>query len=283
MKDLILMMAIYSTLGMVNAGVTLTLETQTIKMGESLILTCTVHGISKINPDVTRQFAKGSNGDLLCYNGHITQTKKYEEILSDGNEFRLRIKNVTESDVNSIYQCRYRFFTVKQMIGINEMNFEYGPTENTTYIEFNNYDNTSFEIQINFTKIFPLPMCSAQTKNSKMQFKNTSIMEERIFYKVSFILVYVDGDQCGTDLEIYCKVGRSNYPIETFKPFMECPCTVPMFIILTICGVLLIGSISSMALLIVYKKRRKRKLCTKSKNKSKTKTDIDNADEETFL
>lgn len=93
-------------------------------MGESLILTCTVHGIAKINPDVTRQFAKGSNGDLLCYNGHITQTSKYEEILSGGNKFSLMINNVTESDVNSIYQCRYRFSTVKQMIGINEMNFE---------------------------------------------------------------------------------------------------------------------------------------------------------------
>ncbi|VDI81618.1 Hypothetical predicted protein [Mytilus galloprovincialis] len=258
----------------------LTLETQTIKMGESIILICTVHGIAKINPDVTRQFAKGSNGDLLCYNGHITQTSKYEEILSDGNKFGLMINNVTESDVNSIYQCRYRFSTVKQMIGINEMNFEYGPTANTTFIEFNNYDNTSFEIQINFTKIFPVPMCSAQMKNTELQFKNTSIMEERIFYKVSFILVYVDGDQCGTDLEIICKVGRSSHPIKTFKPFQECKCTIPL-LILTICGVVLIGFILLVALLMVYKRRRKQKACTKSKNKSETTTD--NADEEAFL
>lgn len=104
--------------------VNLKLETETIRLGESIILTCTVHGISKINTEVTRQFAKGNNGVLLCYNGHIKQKGKYKEILSNGNKFSLMINNVTESDVNSIYQCRYSFSTVKQMIGINEMNFE---------------------------------------------------------------------------------------------------------------------------------------------------------------
>lgn len=105
-------------------SVTLTLETQPIKMGRAMILKCTVNGISKINTDETRQFAKGNNGDLLCYNGHIKQKEKYQEILSEGNTFKLKINNVTESDVNSIYQCRYEFSTVKQMIRIDEMNFE---------------------------------------------------------------------------------------------------------------------------------------------------------------
>lgn len=93
-------------------------------MGEPLKLTCTVHGISNININITRQFAKGNDGDLLCYNGHITETKKYQEIVSEGNRFSLMIKNITESDVNSIYQCRYEFSTVKQMIRINKTNFE---------------------------------------------------------------------------------------------------------------------------------------------------------------
>lgn len=45
-------------------------------------------------------------------------------------------------------------------------NFDFadGPTENTTVIEFIEYDNKSFEIQINFTKIFPVPKCSAKIK-----------------------------------------------------------------------------------------------------------------------
>lgn len=93
-------------------------------MGSSMILTCAVRGISKINTNATRQFAKGNNGDLLCFNGYITQTRKYEEILSEGNTFSLKINNVTELDVNTIYQCRYKFSTVKQMIRTNEMNFE---------------------------------------------------------------------------------------------------------------------------------------------------------------
>lgn len=44
--------------------------------------------------------------------------------MTERNEFSLMIINVTESDLNSIYQCRYEFSTVKQMIRINEMNFE---------------------------------------------------------------------------------------------------------------------------------------------------------------
>ncbi|CAC5395703.1 unnamed protein product [Mytilus coruscus] len=202
--------------------VTLTLETQTIKMGRSMILTCAVQGISKINTNATRQFAKGKNGDLLCFNGHLTQTKKYEEILSERNTFSLKINNVTESDVNSIYQCRYKFSTVKQMIRINEMNFEYGPTENTTLIEFNKYDHKSFDIQINFTKIFPVPICSAKTKTLELKFANTSVMEDRMFYKVSIILMYAVDGQCDTDLRVYCTVGRSNHYIKSFQPFMEC-------------------------------------------------------------
>lgn len=109
---------------MVYFVVTLSLETETIKMGEPLKLSCTVHGISNININITRQFAKGNDGDLLSYNGHITHTRKYEEILSEGNIFSLMINNVTESDVNCIYKCRYEFSTDKQMIGINKTNFE---------------------------------------------------------------------------------------------------------------------------------------------------------------
>ncbi|CAC5399968.1 unnamed protein product [Mytilus coruscus] len=247
--------------------VTLTLETQTIQIGRSMILTCTVHGISKINTDVARQFAKGNNGDLLCFNGHIKQTRKYEEILSEGNTFSLKINNVTESDVNSIYQCRYKFSTVKQMININDMNFEYGPTENTTVIEFNEYDNKNFQIQINFTKIFPVPKCSAQTKTSQLNFINTSVIEERIFYKVSFLLKHSIDGQCGTDLEIYCRIGRSNHYIKTFQPFIKCSIMCTMFITLTTTAFIII---LLLALVIVYKKREKLKSCIRYEGKPKS-------------
>lgn len=48
-------------------------------------------------------------------------------------------------------------------------------------------------------------------------------MKENIFYKVSFILMYAVNDECGTDLKIYCIVGKSKHRIETLQPFMECP------------------------------------------------------------
>ncbi|XP_071176422.1 uncharacterized protein [Mytilus edulis] len=223
MRDVIVMMAIHSLHVIGKPTVNLTLETETIKIGESLILTCTVNGISKINTDVTRQFSKGSNGVLLCYNGHIKQKGKYKEILSNRNTFSLMITNVTESDVNSIYQCRYRFSTVKQMIGINDRNFEYEPTEDTTLIEISKYNNNRFKkIQINFTKIFPVPKCSAHTKTGKLKFKNTSVVKERIFYKVSFTSVYEVDEQCDIELEINCTIGRFNPYIKRI-PFIRCP------------------------------------------------------------
>lgn len=283
MRDVIVMMAIHSLHVMGKPIVNLTLETETIKLGKSLILTCTVYGISKINPDVTRQFAKGNNGLLLCYNGHIKQKEKYKEIVSNGNTFSLMINNVTESDVNSIYQCRYRFSTVKQMIGINEMNFEYEPTENTTLVEISKCNNNSFKIQMNFTKIFPVPECSAHTKTWKLKFNYTSVVKERIFYKVSFMLMHDVDEQCDTELEIYCTVGRSTHYNKTIQ-FTQCSSTFPTTVKLTlIClsGVIFIVVI--FLTVLSYKKRRKRKSRKKKKDIQTRKTLLLNANEVTSV
>lgn len=51
------------------------------------------------------------------------------------------------------------------------------PTENTTVVEISKYNNNSFKIQINFTKIFPVPKCTAHTKVSvKIKYIKTMIV-----------------------------------------------------------------------------------------------------------
>lgn len=77
-----------------------------IHIGDTINLTCTVHGVKSIDNGVIRQWSKGL--ELVCYNGNPTNTWKYKEYIS-GNQFKLQIRNITEADLNSKYQCRYQF------------------------------------------------------------------------------------------------------------------------------------------------------------------------------
>lgn len=85
-------------------------------------LVCTVNGVENLNRSLTRQWSKGNK--LICYNGHPRDPMKYTEILLNGNQFKLQINNVTDSDLNCIYQCRYSFKTETKQLGISSDNFE---------------------------------------------------------------------------------------------------------------------------------------------------------------
>lgn len=85
-------------------------------------LVCTVNGVENLNRSLTRQWSKGH--ELICYNGHPRDPLKYEEILINGNQFKLQINNVTDSDLNCKYQCRYSFKTETKKLGISSDNFE---------------------------------------------------------------------------------------------------------------------------------------------------------------
>lgn len=103
--------------------VSLTLVTNVIVFGESLILTCTVNGTSTIDREVTRQWSLGNDDQLLSYNGRIKNLEKYEETVSSNNEFSLKIFNLTEEDVEEFYLCRYGFDTATKFIEITEDNY----------------------------------------------------------------------------------------------------------------------------------------------------------------
>ncbi|VDI71939.1 Hypothetical predicted protein, partial [Mytilus galloprovincialis] len=102
--------------------VTLNFQPEIVRINQNISIECTVHGIDTINVKLTRQWSKGP--DLICYNGHPIDSDKYTETLSYGNQFILHIRNVTESDVNCKYQCRYGFESNAKSIKSTKEHFE---------------------------------------------------------------------------------------------------------------------------------------------------------------
>lgn len=96
-------------------------ETKIMHIGETVVLTCTVHNVTVIDPEQTRQWSKGSS--LICYNGRPTNPWKYMESLNR-NTFKLHIYNTTEADLNSEYECLYSFDTSSKKLKITAENFE---------------------------------------------------------------------------------------------------------------------------------------------------------------
>lgn len=103
-------------------AVTWILEPGTLIIGKNMTLTCTINSVDTIDLAVTRQWSKGT--ELIAYNGHLDKPLKYSEILTTKNEFRLLIKNISVSDVTSVYQCQYSFETYTKGLDINTENFE---------------------------------------------------------------------------------------------------------------------------------------------------------------
>ncbi|XP_052079915.1 uncharacterized protein LOC127718053 isoform X2 [Mytilus californianus] len=106
----------------INALVSLKMDIDTISFGNYIVLTCRVHGIQIIDITTTRQWSMGDDDKLLCYNGRINDLRKYKEKVLPGNEFSLTILNVTESDLNAVYQCRYGFNAASKFVEADEPN-----------------------------------------------------------------------------------------------------------------------------------------------------------------
>ncbi|CAC5420526.1 unnamed protein product [Mytilus coruscus] len=100
--------------------VSLSMKTNTVSNHRDIILTCTVGGIKTIDIKTMRQWSMGDDDELLCYNGRINNIKKYAEKVFPTNEFSLTIFNVTESDLNVVYQCRYGFDAASKLIETDE-------------------------------------------------------------------------------------------------------------------------------------------------------------------
>ncbi|VDI50283.1 Hypothetical predicted protein, partial [Mytilus galloprovincialis] len=105
-----------------STSVTWEREPGVMRIGEPVTLICTVHDEKTIDYNRTRQWLKGT--ELIVYNGHLDKPSEYKEILTSHNQFKLLIKNLTESDLTSNYQCRYGFDIVTRRLQIKRGIFE---------------------------------------------------------------------------------------------------------------------------------------------------------------
>lgn len=99
-----------------------------------MTLICTINNLVTLNKGLIRQWSKGS--ELICFNGHPIDSQKYKEIVTEGNQFKLQINNLTELDLNCKYKCRYSFETQTQDIDISKISFE-RKYSNTNQIKLN--------------------------------------------------------------------------------------------------------------------------------------------------
>ncbi|XP_076088505.1 uncharacterized protein LOC143058915 isoform X2 [Mytilus galloprovincialis] len=199
----------------------LTLVTNVIVFGESLILTCTVNGTSTIDREVTRQWSLGNDDQLLSYNGRIKNLEKYEETVSSNNEFSLKIFNLTEEDVEEFYLCRYGFDTATKFIEITEDNYIYPPTPTSTTVGY--FFETQMEtinISVHFQKVFPVPNCS--TNVDAATFDVTDFYGDERTMEVNLSLSLQKKVTCNRIITMSCDIAGIKYDVGTLAIKDKC-------------------------------------------------------------
>ncbi|VDI35563.1 Hypothetical predicted protein, partial [Mytilus galloprovincialis] len=183
---------------------TLDFQPEIIRINKNIDIICTVKGIANINRKLTRQWSKGP--DLICYNGHPIDPFKYTEILTNGNQFKLQINNVSESDFNCKYQCRYGFEARAKSIQSSKNNFEYPPANEVRAIVHSNESDPLLTIYMHFKKIFPMPRCTVLIEGSSRSLNITSSKSFGNYYEVVLRHQYIDKLHCNEEVEVTCKL-----------------------------------------------------------------------------
>ncbi|CAC5420523.1 unnamed protein product [Mytilus coruscus] len=259
----------------------LKLVTDFIIFGGYIILTCAVNGISTVDRDVTRQWSMGNEDQLLSYNGRINNHRKYEETIIPGNEFSLKISNVTEKDVNVTYRCRYGFDAVNIFIELNEYNYVNPPTpESTTITYFLEKEMDTINISVYFKRVFPLPNCSVNIDATN--FDITDLREHEVDMDVNLSLSLQRRVACSRSLNISCHVARKQYDVGYLKLKDECSFKDKFdAMIILLITLITIGILILILVLVITKRRvsdvrkyqKKDTTCTKDQNQIDNKTE----------
>ncbi|CAC5400625.1 unnamed protein product [Mytilus coruscus] len=198
----------------VYANVSWTFKPEIIRIGETLSLLCTVDGIDSINGGLIRQWTKGS--ELICFNGHPINPDKYREIQQNGNQFELKIYNISESDLQCKYQCRYGFDTQTKKLEISEHNFENPPANDTRATVFTNTSDGMLSLQLHLNKVYPIPNCTITGRGTDIPFKIVKLIRRKdIYYKVYMRNALPNSTNCDDNLEVTCRfIIKYHIPVE---------------------------------------------------------------------
>ncbi|XP_052079924.1 uncharacterized protein LOC127718063 [Mytilus californianus] len=258
----------------------LRLVTDLIIFGKYIILTCTINGISKVENDVPRQWSMGNEDQLLSYNGRINNDRKYKETIFPGNEFSLKIFNVTAADVNKTYRCRYGFDATSIFIKLNEYNYVNPPKPASTIIKYLlDKQMDTINISVYFKRVFPLPNCSVNIDATG--FELIDLQQHDVDMDVNLSLSLQRIVACSRSLNISCNVARKQYDVGYLKLKDECS-SKGAFDAMIILLIILISIVLILILLLVLIKRlvldvrknqKKDTTCSKDQNQTESKTE----------
>lgn len=239
--------------------VTWEFEPDIIRLGGTMTLICTIDNLMTINKGLIRQWSKGS--ELICFNGHPIDSKKYIEIVTDGNQFKLQINNLTESDLNDKYKCRYSFETQTKDVNLSEINFEYPPTNETKAMIHTNALNRTLVIHLHLEKVFPMPNCTAIIEDKHLSFEVMESIRYDFFYDIQLEHRSAHILKCNQNVEVSCML-QLPYSIQSQRT-ESCQITDESITIKTV--ILIISIISglyivfSLVIITVIERKRKKR------------------------
>jgi hypothetical protein len=102
----------------------LNVEDEIIVFGSTIHLLCTLDDSLDLNNGRSRQWSGGSENKVLSLNGFPSDPNKYKEDVISTRQFRLRIFNTSEADVNCYYTCVYGFKLGGTMLDLNTMKYQ---------------------------------------------------------------------------------------------------------------------------------------------------------------
>ncbi|CAG2202141.1 unnamed protein product [Mytilus edulis] len=186
------------------------LLTNKVVFGQTIQLMC---HLPKQNccHNFTRSWEGGPDYKPLTLNEKSSNYTKYIEHLDTetGNSI-LTIKSFSESDVDILYQCSYRFSSYAAVLQLTKHRYEYHPTESVPVSLSSN--GTHMYAKISLEKVFPKPQCYGYANEKDITQESLKVISKRngIFYKSMIGFNYmIDPQQCSGLVTITCIIGIS--------------------------------------------------------------------------
>ena len=95
-----------------------------IVFGSTIHLLCTLDDSLDLTNGRSRQWSGGSENKVLSFNGFPSDPNKYVENAISTRQFRLKIFNTSEADVNCYYKCVYGFKFDEKKLDLNKMKYQ---------------------------------------------------------------------------------------------------------------------------------------------------------------
>ena len=99
-------------------------EDKIIVFGSTIHLLCTLDDSLDRNNGRAWLWFGGSENIVLSFNGFPSDPNKYKEDVISTRQFRLKIFNTSEADVNCYYKCAYGFKFDEKMLDLNTTKYQ---------------------------------------------------------------------------------------------------------------------------------------------------------------